>query len=119
MLVFNSLDELKPYYHEGSNTYVFNDDVEFNFNLYVSACINAQNIKAWNINAYDINAWNIKASNIKAYDIKARNINAGDIYYYSVCFAYNGITCKSIQGRRDNHKHFVLDGYTIVQKNLL
>jgi hypothetical protein len=119
MLVFNSLDELKPYYHEESNTYVFNDDVEFNFNLYVSACINAQNIKAWNINAYDINAWNIKASNIKAYDIKARNINAGDIYYYSVCFAYNGITCKSIQGRRDNHKHFVLDGYTIVQKNLL
>ena len=113
MLVFNNLDELKPYYHEESNTYVFNDDVKFNFNLAVSAYINAQNINAKDINAYDINAWNIKARNIKAMDIKARHINAGDISYYAVCFAYNSITCKSIQGCRDNHKHFVLDNYII------
>ena len=95
MLVFNSLDELKPYYHEKSKTYVFNDNVEFNFDLDVNAHINAQNI----------NAKHIKVRDIKAYDIKA-----GDISYYSVCFAYNSITCKSIQGRRHNHKHFVLDG---------
>lgn len=103
MLVFNSLDELKPYYHEKSNTYVFDDNVEFRFSLDVEA-----NIKAWDINARNINAWNINAWNIDA-----RDINARDIIYYAVCFAYNSITCKSIQGCRDNHKHFVLDGEII------
>jgi hypothetical protein len=92
--------------------------------------INARNIDAWNINARNINARNINARdidagdidagninarnidawNINAGDINARNIDAGDISYYAVCFAYYNITCKSIKGRRDNCKHFVLDG---------
>jgi hypothetical protein len=42
-------------------------------------------------------------------NINAWNINAWDISYYAVCFAYKNITCKSIKGRRDNCKHFVLD----------
>jgi hypothetical protein len=70
----------------------------------------AENIKAWDINARDINAWNIDAWNIKAYDIKAYDIKAYDISYYAMCFAYKNIKCASIQGRRENAKHFVLDG---------
>ena len=77
--------------------------------------IKAGDIKAWNIEAVDINAGDIKAMDIEAVDIKAMDIKAWDIKaldisYYSVCFAYQSIICKSIKGRRDNSKHFVLDG---------
>ena len=82
--------------------------------------INAGDINAWNINAGDINAGNINAGNINAGDINAGdinagninawNINAGEISYQAVCFAYQNITCNNIKGRRDNSKHFCLDG---------
>ena len=72
--------------------------------------IDAGNINAWNIKAGDINAWNIDAGNINAGNINAWNIKAGNISYYAVCYAYESITCKSIIGRRENSKHFVLDG---------
>ena len=91
--------------------------------------INAGNINAGNINAWDINAWNISAGNINAWDINAWNINAwdinaGDINAWdinacdinAVCFAYNNITCKSIEGRREHCKHFVLDGKKVQKK---
>ena len=157
---FNSLEEIKKYYDEKSNTYVFKENgdyinnVVFNFDLKVRANITAVDINAHNINAYDIdagdiiagdidvfkitagdiNAGNINAKNIDAYNIdalnikagdidavnikvnnidcgniEATNINAQDISYYAVCFAYNNIKCKSIIGRRNNAKHFVLD----------
>ena len=121
MLVFNSSDELKPYYHKESNTYVFDDDIKFNFNLDVNAHINAydinaRHINAWNINTWNINAYDINARNINAVDIKAININAKNIIYYAVCFAYNSIICKSIQGRKEKHKHFALDGEIIYKQ---
>jgi len=72
--------------------------------------INAENISARNINARNINAWHIDAGDIYAWNIDAWNINAEDIKYYAVCFAYQNIVCTSIQGRRDNTKHFCLDG---------
>ena len=102
--------------------------------------INCFNINALDIDALDINAGDIEARDINAGDIKAWNINAEkyfikplnieaarDIYamgdikadnisYYAACFAYNSIICKSIKGRRDNSKHFVLDG-TITETN--
>ena len=66
------------------------------FNLNVEANIEvAGNIKAWDIKAWDINAGNIKAR---------------DINYYAVAFAYKNIKAKSIKGRRENSRHFVLDG---------
>ena len=58
----------------------------------------------------DINAWNINAGDINAWDIKAVDIDALDISYYAVCFAYNNISCKTIKGKRENSKHFCLDG---------
>ena len=128
---FNSLDEIQKYYDEKSNTYIFKENgsyidlVVFKFDLDVEAnidagCIealniNAINIKAWdaitrnldayNIVAWDVYSWDIYACNIEAYNIKARNIS-----YFAVCFAYENIKCKSIKGRRENAKHFVLDG---------
>ena len=128
---FNSLDEIPKYYDEKSNTYIFKENgsyidlVVFKFDLDVEAnidagCIealniNAVNIKAWNvitrnldaynIIAWDVYSWDIYACNIEAYNIKARNIS-----YFAVCFAYENIKCKSIKGRIENAKHFVLDG---------
>ena len=118
------------------------DTVEFNFNLNVDAnievyniiaCdifvrdINARNIHANNINANHIKAHNIYALGIKvkdiiandiaAGDINAWNIEACDISYWAVCFAYNSIKCKSITSKRENHKHFVLDGKLKVKED--
>lgn len=78
--------------------------------------IKAGYIKAWNINARDISCFNITALDIKAGDIEARDIyaagdiKADNISYHAICFAYYSIICKSIEGRRDKSKHFVLDG---------
>lgn len=118
---FYSLDEIQKYYDKKSNTYIFIEDDEtidvvvFNFDLDVEAnidakTINAFDIRACNIKACNIDACDIKAMNIEAWDINAWNIEAQDISYYAVCFAYNNIKCKSIKGRRNNSKHFVLDG---------
>jgi len=141
MIVFNSLEELKAYYYKDINTYVFEDDVKFNFDVYVYSNINgynitaldikaieitALNINAGNINAMDINvsdinaghikAGNINASNINALNISALNITALNITYHAVCFSYDNIICNSIQGRRDNHRHFSLDGEIITRQ---
>jgi len=78
--------------------------------------INAGDINACNIKADDINACNINAGDINAGDINACDINADDIIYNTVCFAYNDIECKSITGRKDNCKHFVLDGKIIKEE---
>ena len=146
MKTINSIEEMQPYYNENTNTYVFVEngsimDVEFAFNLNVESHIDAGditagNIDAWNITAGDINAddinaddinagditaWGITAKDIDAWnitadDINAKDISARDIEYYAVCFAYNNITCSSIKGRRDNAKHFVLDGEITIKK---
>ena len=104
--VFNNLDEIQKYYDEKMNTYIFKEYgiyinlVVFNFDLNVKS-----NIHAWNIYARNINALNIHAK-----DINALSINANNISYYAVCYAYENIKCKSIKGRKNNAKHFVLDG---------
>ena len=128
---FNSLEDIEEYYDADINTYVFKENGEyidlviFNFDLNIDANIEVYNIKANNIYANNINANHIKAHNIYALDIKVKNIKANDIAagdinawnidacdisYWAVCFAYNSIKCKSITSKRENHKHFVLDG---------
>lgn len=129
MLIFNNLEEMKPFYNEETETYKFIEDgnlldVEFNFSLFVDANIKAGDIKAWNIKAGNINAWNIKAVDINARDINARNINARDvnagdikavdinawnIRFYAICCAYSTFRCKTINGARENAKYFCLD----------
>lgn len=80
--------------------------------------INAWNITAWDVNAWDVNAWDIRALDIETRDINARNIYSKNISYYAVCFAYYNIKCISIKGRRENAKHFVLDGTLEVEENV-
>lgn len=115
----------------------FIDLVVFNFNLNVGSNINAndinaKDIEAEDITARDINVFSIEANNINARDIKTllnieandinardikalnieadSNINARNIDYFAICCAYQNIKCNSIKGRRENAKHFVLDG---------
>ena len=140
---FNSLEEIQKYYDKNTNTYVFKENglyislVKFNFNLKISANIDACDIKAGNIKAIDIDAWDINvddinACDINACDINARNIdaknidaldiiacgdiNAWDISYHAICVAYGNIKCKSIIGFRKDAKHFVLDGKLEVEE---
>lgn len=83
----------------------------------IAGDITAWNITAWNITAENIKAaGHIKAGNIKAWDINAWGITAGNISYFAVCFAYNAISCKRIKGRRDNARHFALDGKVEIEK---
>ena len=133
--VFNNLKEIKKYYNKESNTYIFKEDNEyidiviFNFDLTVDANIDALDIIGWyiqarNIKAGDIKAKNIYAENIKAGNINALNIKAKDIYaldigaynieaenisYCAVCYVRRVMKCKSIKGRLENSKHFVLE----------
>lgn len=115
MIIINNLEEMKKYYEEETNTYVFRENVKFTFDLCIKANINALNIEACDIEARNIEALNINAGDIEAGDIDARNIEAGDIDYYGVCFTYNNIICNSIKSKRKNHKHFVLDGKLIIK----
>ena len=85
-------------------------------NIYANN-INANHIKAHNIYALDIKVKNIIANDISAGDINAWNIDANDISYWAVCFAYNSIKCNSITSKRENHKHFVLDGELVVKED--
>lgn len=126
-------EESNTYIFKENGEYI--NIVAFNFNLNVEANIDAKDIKAQSINAMDINAsdisawdiitkdinaenidsyninvWNLRADNIKSGNIEANNIYAHDISYWAVCFAIHDIECHSIKGRRENAKHFVLDG---------
>ncbi len=91
---FNNLEEIQKYYDEKTNTYVFKEDdkyidlVLFNFDLKINS------------------------------NISASNINARNITYYAVCFAHHNIRCRSIKGRRTNHKHYVLDGVIDVEDEI-
>lgn len=107
MITIENMEEMKEYYVEEKNTYVFDDDVDFLFDVNVLS----------HIEAFDINVENIKAWNINACNINALNIDANNISYYAVCFAYDSIRCNSIVGRRMNSKHFVLDGELVVGGN--
>ena len=72
--------------------------------------IDCHNIDCFDIDCSDINCSDINCHNIDCSDIDCHNIDGHDINYYAICFAYNNIKCKSIVGRRQNARHFVLDG---------
>ena len=85
-------------------------DINVKADIEVNGNINARDINAWDITATDINAGNINAMDINVWDIKAREIKAENVKYGAVAFAYKDIKVKSIKGRRENCRHFVLDG---------
>lgn len=118
MIEINNQEELKKYYDEKTNTYIFEDDVRFNYDIVTPCNINARNIysdniiAAPNINADDIvsrcievtdiiakNIYSlyIYANNINVHNIVADDIFADDISYYEYCIAFGrlkGKTCK-------------------------
>ena len=83
--VFNNLEEMKRYYDEETDSYIFKengkfiDEIIINFDLNVESDIVANNVRATNITANYIEAWNITVWDIKACDINSGNINAGMI----------------------------------------
>ena len=93
--------------------FIMTENLNIKEGLIVEGNIYGKNGLRYNINAGDINAGNINAGNINA-----KNITARDINYFAVCFAYKNINCKSIKGRRENCKHFVLDGEITIKKNI-
>ena len=140
MIKIRNMEEMEKYYLKETNTYVFEDDVEFlcdvnvksnlkafginayGINAYnIYACdINADDIDAWdikarNVKAWEVNAWEITAHNIRVHKIEALDIDAYNISYFVLCFAYYNIHCNSIRGRHPNSKHFVLEGELIVR----
>ena len=120
MKIINTQKELEELI-DSNNSIIINDNLDIRCDICIDAgnikagYINALNIDAGNIDAEDIDArnidaGNINAGNIDAFNIKAGNIKAWDISYYAFCCVYESITCKSIIGRRENSKHFALDG---------
>ena len=85
MLVFKNLEEMEPYLDKKTDTYRFEDVVQFCFDLRSD-------------------------SNISAWDINALNIDAANINYYAVCIAYQTFSCMSVRGKRKNAIHACLDG---------
>ncbi len=80
--------------------------------------ISANNIKAKNIEARNIIADDIEALNIDARDIDAKNITAETIEYYAICVAYEAIICASINGRKENSRHFCRKGEITIKGKL-
>ena len=128
--VFKCLEEMKPYYNENADIYVFDENLEeidiiIDFDLYVSSGITAGDITANNITAGDITANNISANNITAGDITANNIIAGkiramginamDITYHGVCVSHKNFVCNSIQSERSNWKYLCLESDVLIK----
>ena len=130
MITINSNEEAQALIYNGM--LAVDDDLEIAFDGFeIEADIRCKNIyskdyprniAAWdintcgiivdNINVCDINALNINAKG----DINALNINARDIEYYAICCAYGNINCTSIQGLRENARHFCLDGEITIKE---
>lgn len=104
---------------------VINCDIDLDINIKCKNLYSSCNLKVGNIEANIVSCGNIKANCIKVVNIECNNlccrsiealngIKANNIKYYSICFAYNNISCMSIEGSRKNSKHFVLDGEILV-----
>ena len=115
MIILKNEEEMQKYYVKKLNTYAFNDNVVFLFDVKIMSHIRAWNINARNIISMDITANDIMACDIRAWNIKSRNINARVINYDEVCYAYYDIYCNRITGKYTKSKHFVLYGELLVK----
>ena len=75
------------------------DDVKIECNINIKAHIICRNLNCRNLDCRDLNCM----------DLDCRNLS-----YYAVAFAYESFKCKSIEGRRNNSKHFCLDSEVII-----
>ena len=70
------------------------DDVKIECNIIINA---------------SIICWNLDCGDLHCMDLDCMNLDCRDLSYYAVAFAYESFKCKSIEGRRNNSKHFCLD----------
>ena len=75
------------------------DDVKIECNININA-----SIICWNLDCMNLNCGNLDCRDLNCMDLDCRNLS-----YYAVAFAYESFKCKSIEGRRNNSKHFCLD----------
>ena len=79
--VFNNLEELKRYYDEETDTYIFKENNEYIEEIIINFDLNIEsNIEASNISAPSITAKKVFACNIHTWDINTGDIYSNDIY---------------------------------------
>ena len=76
--------------------------------------LDCRDLNCWNLDCRDLNCWNLNCRDLDCLDLSCCDLKARNISYYAVCFAYKNIECETIKGRRENCKHFVLDGKIII-----
>ena len=119
--VFNNLKEMKKYYDEETDTYIFRENDEYieeiiiNFDLNVESNIEAHNVRGTSISAKNINVWDIIAWEINACDIKCVNINAGMIKARDI----DGLHIKSMNIYARDIKAFGLIAVNIYARDIL
>lgn len=95
MKIFNSIEEMAPYYNGKTNTYEFYEDglliditINFDFDKscrIVAGDIKAKNIKTFYLKCRSITALDIRSTTLDALCVGAFNINAGmDIKAYTI-----------------------------------
>ena len=111
-----------------------NDDIKIECNININASIMCrdldcgylycQNLDCWDLdcmdlncgdlNCMDLNCMDLDCKDLNCMDLNCRDLHCGDLSYYAVAFAYESFKCKSIEGRRNNSKHFCLDSEVII-----
>jgi len=91
-----------------------NDDVKIECNININASIICWNLDCMNLNCGNLNCGDLNCGNLNCWNLDCRDLNCMDLHcrnlsYYAVAFAYESFKCKSIEGRRNNSKHFCLD----------
>ena len=85
---------------------VMTEDMTFDEDLVVKGNIFGKNGHKYSLKVNgDLNCFNLNC-----FDLNCLDLNCRDLSYYAVAFAYTSFKCKSVKGRRENSKHFCLDG---------
>jgi hypothetical protein len=88
----------------------FEEDLKVKGNIFGKDGIRFNLIIKGDLNCLDLNCENLNCLDLNCGNLNCLDLNCGNCSYYAVAFAYYNIKCKSIKGRRENSKHFVLDG---------
>ena len=77
-----------------------------------------KDLKCWdldcrNLDCWDLDCWDLDCRNLECQELKAKNVS-----YYGVAVAYNSMEVESIEGRRNNSKHFCLDSEIVIKKKV-
>jgi len=100
---------------------ILEKDTEYNESLTVEGNILGKDVNRYNLkvcgdlDCLNLNCWNLDCRNLNCGDLDCWNLKAKKVLYYAVAFAYNNMEVESIKGRRENCKHFCLDGQITIK----